>query len=338
MESPAKRHVLFYCATTFQLFNILNMSRSGNFTQDTLDIIIDNASPLETYIPVLEETKIFNRIYTFDYLGVTEQLRKADKLRRTELSRSPDQVIRIDWESEPYTDFYLANNWLVHKMVYYALVQKGSTPLIHLFEDGTATYSITPAKYYLTEGIDHDFYQAYAFPIRLSELLLYQPELFTGEVSCPVKRMPTLDLNSTPLRLLYEKVWGRAQIPRERYIFFEEASLQDKYPCNDFELFEIVAEKVGRNNIIVKRHPRNRYDRFTPAGYRVMENETIPWEVVLLQNDISNKVLITLTSGAVMTPQLIFNKPIPSIHLVNMMQGNTPTTFHESFLIFMIAW
>lgn len=42
----------------------------------------------------------------------------------------------------------------------------------------------------------------------------------------------------------------------------EEAFLDDKVPSNDLELFLETAKIVGKENIVVKLHPRNKENRF----------------------------------------------------------------------------
>lgn len=328
------KSIVFYCATSFQLFNILNMIASDEFQFDSADLVLDNASPLEKYIPGLQETGAFRRILQNDSISATAEYKALPIEKRKALSHHPDELICIEWDNPDYTDVYMANAWALHKLVYYSLVQKECRPAIHLYEDGTATYAMDLYASYATEGIDHEFYQQAEYKRNLVELMLYQPTLFTGKVPCAVNSLPVVDRRNERLQKMCQLVFDHAELPNEKYIFFEEASAQDLYPCNDFELFEMIAHCVGKDNIIVKRHPRNRTDRFTPAGYKVMPHQTVPWEVCLLQNPVLDKVLITITSGACMTPKLIFGEAVDSIHLVRMLQGFTPTTYHPQFFTF----
>lgn len=334
MEKLENRTVLFYCATTFQLFNTLNLVINGGFQGDVIDVMIDNASPLEQYIPALEQLGFFREVLQYDYLSLQQEWKNMNFAQRMKASQKPLDLVKYDWGERTYTDIYVANAWAAHKLIYYSLVQSKIYPKIHLYEDGTVSYAMRPFDNYETEGIDHDFFKGYGYKKKIVELLIYQPDLFTGKILCPVNQLPRICRESEEIQKVYRTVYGYEELPKEKYIFFEEASIQDQYPCNDFELFEMVAKEVGKENIIVKRHPRNRVDRFSAAGYRVMENQTIPWEVCLLQNDVSDKVLVTITSGATMTPQLIFEEAADGIHLAKMLQGFTPTTYHPQFFGF----
>ena len=76
---------------------------------------------------------------------------------------------------------------------------------------------------------------------------------------------------------------------------------------NDLDVLEEFANIVGKDNIIVKMHPRDKIDRYTCRGYKVMDNSIIPWEITTMLCDLSKKVLVTITSNAVMTGDFVFD-------------------------------
>ena len=62
-----------------------------------------------------------------------------------------------------------------------------------------------------------------------------------------------------------------------------------------------IAEVVGKENIFVKIHPRNKVNRFQKLGYVTNQNTEIPWEIIALNIPISEKVLLTIASGSALT-------------------------------------
>lgn len=54
---------------------------------------------------------------------------------------------------------------------------------------------------------------------------------------------------------------------------------------NDVELIEALADKVGKQNMMVKIHPRNPVNRFEKLGYKTNHNTAIPWEVIVMNTD-----------------------------------------------------
>lgn len=84
----------------------------------------------------------------------------------------------------------------------------------------------------------------------------------------------------------------------EHYIFLEECFSEDKGRQEDIKIVEQIASLVGRENLIIKRHPRNIINRFGKLGYKTMKSNGIPWEVYALDTKQPRHILITHSSGA----------------------------------------
>ena len=93
----------------------------------------------------------------------------------------------------------------------------------------------------------------------------------------------------------------------EKVIFFEESYVADGIIVNDIELVECLAKIYGKENIIVKIHPRNPENRFKKLGYKTNVDTNIPWEVIALNIDLDTKILVSMTSTAVVSSFLLFH-------------------------------
>lgn len=88
---------------------------------------------------------------------------------------------------------------------------------------------------------------------------------------------------------------------KEKYIFFEESFFWSNKNNNDIDIINKIARMVGKENLIVKLHPRNQINRFASMGIKTNKTEGIPWELILLNMDENEeKVFITFSSGAVL--------------------------------------
>ena len=77
-----------------------------------------------------------------------------------------------------------------------------------------------------------------------------------------------------------------------------------------------LAQQVGKENIMVKIHPRNPENRFEKLGFKTNKDTSIPWEVILMNiDDVSNKVFITIASQAILNPIMIFGLTIKAYSL-----------------------
>ena len=88
----------------------------------------------------------------------------------------------------------------------------------------------------------------------------------------------------------------------KKYIYF--ASMIDSEILKkdgEFAILRDIAEVVGKDNLIVKLHPReeNR-QRYADLGVTIDTNSDIPFEIIQLVRDFSDNVFITCLSGSVL--------------------------------------
>ena len=86
---------------------------------------------------------------------------------------------------------------------------------------------------------------------------------------------------------------------------------------DDFKLILYIAEIVGKENLLVKLHPRNKINRFEKYGIATNKTIGIPWELIQMNDDFSDKVLLTISSGSVLASKLYFNDNIKTYLLFN---------------------
>ena len=130
-------------------------------------------------------------------------------------------------------------------------------------------------------------------------------------------------------------IFGAECVPSERYVYLEDFFFADRCRSNDMSLFLDLAELVGMETIIVKRHPRDDANRYAPYGCKEFPTSVVPWEVQMLDGDYSRKVLLSVSSTSLLTPSLIFDYPYHVISLEKMFRGSNPTHNDAMFKSFM---
>ena len=78
-----------------------------------------------------------------------------------------------------------------------------------------------------------------------------------------------------------------------------------------------IADIVGKENLLVKLHPRNKVDRFSKYGITTNKTIGMPWEVIQMNNNFSDKVFLTIASGSVLASKLYFGDNIKTYLLFN---------------------
>ena len=85
------------------------------------------------------------------------------------------------------------------------------------------------------------------------------------------------------------------------------------------KIIKYISDKYGNNSIILKDHPRLPAEGYDGIKRIPKENEIL-WECMCLNNDFSDKVLISHCSTALFTPKFIFDQEPVMIFLFNMLR------------------
>ncbi len=319
----SNKRQLYICESVYQLFNAVVL-RMTVFPDTPADVLLTEHTDFSQISVELEKTGLFGAVLQpvcrpKQYIYYT-----APPERQADYLRDPEALIGTPLGT-PYTDFFVPVDHIYAKLLYYQQLKRGHKPSVHFYEEGMRAYTIDILKNEQeNEPSAADDYGSDSFALNIANHYLYVPELFSVQnIHYQLKPIPKIDPNNQKLKDMLTAIFSTGALPEERFIFFEESNFCDRQLTNDFQIFQSVAQTLGKDNIIVKRHPRNTVDRFTPAGYRVMEGHGIPWEMQLLHHDISKKVLVTIVSTASVTPFFLFGKPVPTIHLKHLFMGKS---------------
>lgn len=132
----------------------------------------------------------------------------------------------------------------------------------------------------------------------------FLPELYRiqGGPLEPV-RIPPVQTSLNDLRQMLVNVFAFEPKPiPQKVIFFASSSDIDGNGFGETELILNLAELVGRENILVKMHPRDGRSVYRDAGLNVMERSDVPWEVVQICGAADESLCMTTTSGAFINP------------------------------------
>lgn len=107
----------------------------------------------------------------------------------------------------------------------------------------------------------------------------------------------------------------------QKYIYFATSADIDGHPVGETEIILQLSELVGKDNLLVKVHPRDDRDVFERAGLTVSRNSALPWEVMQLNHDFTKHVFISLSSGSTINITAMKNENIPVFMLFPLVAG-----------------
>lgn len=159
----------------------------------------------------------------------------------------------------------------------------------------------------------------------------FYPELYKGEL-IPVK-VPLISDTPETVEII-KKVFDvnlTEDDYREKYIFFTSVyDFEGEHPIGEYELVCKIADKVGKENLLIKTHPRDKRTIYTDNGFKVDRNSNTPWEAIQLSGDFSDKVFLTATSGSVLSGSFMSSTPPKTFYLYKLCQIDGNKTAEES--------
>lgn len=139
-----------------------------------------------------------------------------------------------------------------------------------------------------------------------------------------IHRMALFDHGDRTLRDIWNAVFDirpEEWVVDQKYIYFMGSFEVDGFSVKETEFVLKLAELVGKDNIIVKTHPRDPRDVLEKAGIKTFPKTSIPWEAIAMNIDLQSKTLLTLCSSAVSNLCSLFGMDIKSLFLGKMVKG-----------------
>lgn len=313
--------LLFMCETVMQLINILNI-KFNLYPKTKADIIFTESTDFSRYIEPIEKLGMFERIYKSSYNAATEWENLSKTAPNTHIMKNPSEYKHTVPLTEKYSDLFISTTNPISKIVYYQIVKLGCRPLIHFYEEGATTYVNNIHTNVSYDMFDHNVYKENDhFENNICEVLLYEPQLYCAGEKRMLSVLPKICKNNKSFIDILYNVFGKVELPKEKYIFFSECFAVDMCVSNDIEILDRIAERVGKENITVKAHPRGKTEEkfYEMHGYKIFVEKTIPWEIFVLSAEIENKILISVSSNTLLNQSIIFDKDVPAVFLLNSM-------------------
>lgn len=314
------QRIVYLIPTLLHLMNCI-VTQKTIFKDQPADVVFQDIFTFPEICERVKKAGIFENVYVFNIKEEKNAYRAMNSFERHKVERKPSKLFSLPDLIHEYTDLCINNDSFAAKFFYYALIEKGMTPKIHFINEGTSTYALD-FENTRTDRMDHNYYGSKQFIKNIGNVYLYKPEMYTGGSSLvhPLP-LPAYGQLDDTIKETLDFVFGHAQPFKEKVVFFEGTFWGDGMLTNEIQLFLKIADYVGKENIIVKRHPRNPVDRFTPLGFHVMPEQSIPWEIMIKDIDLSKKLLISAASFTCFSAQEMYQRTSYSLLLYNLLRG-----------------
>lgn len=302
--------ILFAVNSAFQMITAVQL-RLTEFKNEFADIIItDEFAHQEKIAEGVIKSGIFSNVYCVkvkDYHWKNWKFVLCGGIFDRELTK------RLPHIKDRCYDTFLFCNYAGFTTCLAAYLRKRNHAELMMFEDGFASYSeswksriidaIQPTS--TTEKILYSLRKKSLYYV--TKYWVFNPKLIGDwKIKFSIEKIEKFHADTIDaLNKIYQYNQSVDDYRGVKCIFFEESYFADGIDVPDLDIVEMISNIVGKENVMIKIHPRNPYNRFQKLGYKTNQNTEIPWEIIALNHDFSNTVLITIASGSSITSHFV---------------------------------
>lgn len=336
-----KKRILFICYTYYQLI-VATQIRLTIFKDDFVDAIIcDSLQNIEIIASNINQHRIFTHAYTcynkkFDKKG--SRLEKPLFVMSAVIGNPRLLKIREPIRNWNYDEFIYYNMTLSSVLLFDCIYKHNKRVVCNRFEEGIFSYrflymeeqelseksngKIFNEKINLTLDVRQKTHRKNILE-KTKGFYCFYPEHYKGRYKT-IKIVTIDDSFKDICRKMFGISDDMCYIP-QKYIYFSGMfDLEGGESINEAGVIQEIAKLVGKENLIVKKHPRDNRNIYEENKIHTLKASYLPWEAFQLSYEYSDKILLTAFSGALISVNLITKKPVRSYFLYNICsyQGN----------------
>lgn len=317
-SDSTNKKVLMVCNSVYQILVAVHL-KLNYYADDAVDLIVsDQMNNSRNIADRITKIGLFRQV-----IHINNKKEANGKFTQKAVETwSNLKIIRDIYKKNGVYDVLCVSNIAVFTILLYNYLRRKKPLELCIFEDGFSTYS-NFFKNSDKATFIHRFINKKGMIGSASKLYLFNPQLLEwkmpdGEVVAMNKIQPKSDEVEILNRIFDIQKADKYDAPM---LFMEESFFADGFEVEDVEIVNEIAKHFGKERVMIKTHPRNPVNRFAELGYKTNKNTEIPWELIVLNQDISKKILITISSSAVLTPFLLFDIPVKSYSLLKMLKN-----------------
>lgn len=319
------RRVLILANTYFQLIVGIQLKCTVLCDEDITILLSDHSKNTDVICSRLKSIDGFSNTYHIKSKGMVAKRSRSAKLKdsmRISFGLNNRFFSYIEQIDDQYFDELICFNYNIDIISLYSMLYKMNRNIIvSLMEEGIFSYKYEVEKNYRRKIIKalRNIRGAKDASQALSNFYCFYPDVYQGNLKTVKVPMVKQDgLCSKILKTIFEVDDKKIEY-KQKYIFFTSVlDFEGGKPIGEFGVVKAVSEFVGKDNMIVKTHPRDIRTIYSENGLNVDKNSSIPWEVIQLSGDFSDKVFLSATSGSVLTSSLLTEKPTKTFYMYKL--------------------
>lgn len=292
---------LIVCNTYSQLIIAIQLKLTL-FSDNEVELwISDHSNNVERIIEPLIKTKLFKEVqyikdkeftYNRSKTGMLRDILKFSFGKKSHLTiKKYEEIIFYSLSFLLYSiaDYYDDNNYEVK----WSRMEEGIFSYDTDFESGNRIKIIRMLR---------KFSKRYEIANNIHDYYCFFPNLKNSHLEWNLVEIPSIRNTAKQMSSILKDIFEvENRIIKQKYIFFASSYDIDGKSYGEIDIILKMAELVGKDNLLVKVHPRDSRNVYNEYGISVMEKSWVPWEAIQLIGNYQDKVMCTVHSGAFIT-------------------------------------
>lgn len=348
------KKIVFICESYFQFIVAVNLKLTlyDNYNADL--IMYDTSQGVSDVCDRIRNTSVFDKVI----LVTTPLLYSGNAYTKLQKLRKCFKYISVEIKAEPYIkkimpdidfnyDIVFFNGYgALTDAVFNTIKRTNNNVICYRFEESFTNYfreyvHEKSKKRLIIESFFARIFGNYNIDDFVAGCYYFEPSLLQFKPqNYKVIQMPKISRNNRLLVNTINTAFGYSEMKdsySEKFIAFEDGSAFWKGEREDIDFFMDIAKIVGNDSFFIKLHPRTTDNRFVKSGINTNKTVGIPWECILLNIEMKNKVFIASTSSAAISSHIYFGDDCVSIMLYDC-YNKTPELVDEGFRSYVKAF
>lgn len=328
---------LFLCETPFQIIMALCLKQQCANSNDQVDVIIaDTFNGYKNISNRIKELKLFNNVYNAN-INIEPAIKKIKKIKYVIMTKNFLREI-FEGKIELYDELFFWNyNYYTISIKEY-LSRKNKNMKSFVFEEGYisyfSSYKKKPTSFLMKLVNIKNVIMKHQkiYEENMDGIYLFEPDLLLYKPACTIFKIDRKTLETKKFQENIKYIFNIDDVILKydkKYIIFEECHPE----YDDEKIFDEIIERVGKDNVIIKLHPRRKINRFAKKGVKTLGNDGAPWEAIALAKDFSKNVLISIGSGSITSHRMLFGNNM-NAYLLFKFCGSDLEEFNEKNMKF----
>lgn len=329
--------ILIVCSTPLQIMNALNLKLTFLKNEAVDLIILDHSKDNIIYYEELKKLNFFNDCFflrTRNMNGGSSEIKWIRYLKTANHYLRKNKLLKQSIVfNKKYEEFFVCSPDLPSQIIYYHIKKINPSVRLNMLEEGTFAYYYFLHKYNLLKKMFTKFIFGGKTFKNYQKAYIYRPDFMeeSGE-NIELKKLPFIDKKNKEIVQIFNKVFeyeNTDSVEWEQKVFYFDQPFQYQSINKSVKkLVDFISTKLTpKFQLNIKLHPRTDENEF---GNKVHVMQTrVPFELVVANNEVKDKILISVFSSACLNPKIMFDEEPYVILLYKLIDLSLLTNLNE---------